>query len=244
MAIHIDDIVILCNSIKYIKVTKNNIKSVLDIKDLGELWWHLGMEFTQDCKAQTIILSQSKYICSVIDHFGMTDTNTALMPLDNCLILSKVDGPTPDDIETKSEMANVPHQDAIGSLPYAAICMSPDIAFSLQTLSQFSSNPGPKHWTAAKRLIRYLKKTVNLSLTLGGLDIDTTQLTGWCNTDWACDPDDQKSITEFILFLGTSGTCYSSKNKLVLHYLLWRPNTWVLEQLQGKCCGCAHCWRS
>lgn len=51
MAIHVDDIMMLCNSIRSLKVAKDDVKSVLDIKDLGELKWHLGMEFARDRKA-------------------------------------------------------------------------------------------------------------------------------------------------------------------------------------------------
>ena len=52
---------------------------------------------------------------------------------------------------------------------YAMLGTRPDIAFAITTLSQFSSNPGPKHWMAIKRLLRYLRGTLNYSLTYGEL---------------------------------------------------------------------------
>lgn len=45
MAIHVDDIMMLCNNLRSLKIAKNDIKSVLDVKDLGDLKWHLGIEF-------------------------------------------------------------------------------------------------------------------------------------------------------------------------------------------------------
>ncbi len=48
MAIHVDDIMMLWKSIKSLKIAKKGIKSVLDIKDLGELKWHLSMESKRD----------------------------------------------------------------------------------------------------------------------------------------------------------------------------------------------------
>lgn len=143
----------------------------------------------------------------------MNNANPASTPLDNRQVLSKADGPAPDDTETLREMATIPYQEAIGSLLYTAICTRPDIAFAVQTLSQFSSNPGPKHWTAIKRVIRYLKNTEDFGLTLGGSDLDTTRLIGWCDADWVHDPDDRKSITGFTFFLGVGAVCYSSKKQ-------------------------------
>ncbi len=46
MAIHIDNIMMLCNTTKSLDAAKHNIKSVPDVKDLVDLKWHLHMEFT------------------------------------------------------------------------------------------------------------------------------------------------------------------------------------------------------
>jgi hypothetical protein len=65
-------------------------------------------------------------------------------------------------------MEEVPYQRGIGSLMYAATSTRPDIAFPVAILSQFMRNPGSTHWEAVKDVIRYLKGTADLKLTLGG----------------------------------------------------------------------------
>jgi len=62
-------------------------------------------------------------------------------------------------------MQSIPYQEMIGSLMYAAISTCPDIMYAVQTLSQHLEDPGPAHWTAAKRVLRYLKGTVHHGLT-------------------------------------------------------------------------------
>lgn len=123
---------------------------------------------------ETITHSQSKNICSVIKPFGITNTNTVPTPLDNQQVLSKANGPAIDDSKTIKMMAAILQQEAIGSLLYVDIYTRSDIVFTVQTLYQFSNNPGPKHWTAVKHVIQYLKGTEDFGVMLGGLDLDTT----------------------------------------------------------------------
>ena len=54
---------------------------------------------------------------------------------------------------------------------YAMLGTRPDIAFAVTTLSQFSSNPGYPHWLALKRVLRYLRGTIDYKLVYGGVDM-------------------------------------------------------------------------
>ena len=47
---------------------------------------------------------------------------------------------------------------------YASIGARPNIAFTVQTLSQFMSNPNLSHWTAMKHVFRYLNGTRDLGI--------------------------------------------------------------------------------
>ena len=56
-------------------------------------------------------------------------------------------------------MKKVPYTSAVGSLMYAMMCTRPDICFAVDMVSRYQSNPGPVHWKAVKRILRYLKGT-------------------------------------------------------------------------------------
>ena len=47
---------------------------------------------------------------------------------------------------------------------YAQICTRPDIAFATGLLGRYQSNPGHDHWVAAKKVMRYLKRTKDYML--------------------------------------------------------------------------------
>nr|GEU66176.1 zinc finger, CCHC-type [Tanacetum cinerariifolium] len=52
----------------------------------------------------------------------------------------------------------------IGCLMYATTCTRPDIAFVVEKLSRYTSNPGTQHRQAIQRVLKYLKKTMDYRL--------------------------------------------------------------------------------
>jgi len=54
---------------------------------------------------------------------------------------------------------------AVGSLMYAQVRACPDIAYIVGVLGIYLSNPRINHWKAAKRFMRYLKRTKYYMLT-------------------------------------------------------------------------------
>ena len=65
-------------------------------------------------------------------------------------------------------MSRVPYASAVSSLMYAMVCTSPDIAHAVGVLSRFMSKPGKEHWTAVKRVFRYLRGTSDYGLCYQG----------------------------------------------------------------------------
>ena len=65
----------------------------------------------------------------------------------------------------RAEMQKIPYSSVVGSLMYAQVCTRPDIAFIVGVLGRYSKDPGMHHWKAAKRVMRYLKRTREYMLT-------------------------------------------------------------------------------
>ena len=74
------------------------------------------------------------------------------------------------------------YQAVVSSLLYLSTKTRPDITYAVSSVAQFCARPTKKHWTAVKRILRYLKDTSNLGL----LYRDNT-LTGYSDADWAGD---------------------------------------------------------
>ena len=80
--------------------------------------------------------------------------------------------------------------------------------------SQFLQNPTTCHWSGVKRVQRYLKGTLYHGLHIGYCD--NLNLVGYSDADWACYPDDRRSIAGYYVYLGDSLISWSSKKQTVV----------------------------
>jgi hypothetical protein len=109
-------------------------------------------------------------------------------------------------------MRDVPYHEAIGSLMWACLGTRPDIAFAVTTLSRFSKNPGPSHWEAAKRVLRYLKGTRDLWLSYGGLK---GELVGYADADGSMS-EDRHAINGYAFILNGGAISWSCKRQEII----------------------------
>ena len=59
----------------------------------------------------------------------------------------------------------IPYQKAIGILIFITICCRPDIAYPVCQTSQHMAKYTEEHFTAVKKIFRYLKNTKDLGIT-------------------------------------------------------------------------------
>ncbi|KAF2901987.1 hypothetical protein ILUMI_04197 [Ignelater luminosus] len=85
------------------------------------------------------------------------ENKPAPSPLDPNLPLVKEDS-------TTNKSSHLPYQVLVGCLMYLAVACRLDIAYAASVLSQFNPCYNETHWTAAKRVLQYLKGTMNLCL--------------------------------------------------------------------------------
>ncbi|KAJ3472913.1 hypothetical protein NLI96_g13202 [Meripilus lineatus] len=111
-------------------------------------------------------------------------------------------------------MYRVPYQNAVGALNHAAVMTRPDIAFAVHRVAQYSSNPGPAHWEAVKRIFRYLKGTSDFQLTLGGQNVSSPPvISAYCDADFANNPDHARSVSGYALTIGRGCFSWSAKKQ-------------------------------
>ena len=99
-------------------------------------------------------------------------------------------------------------------LTYASICTRPDITTAVSCLSQFMSRPGTEHWEGVKRVLRYIRGTLDLGLKFKS--VKNLCLFGYSDADWAGDVSSRKSRSGYVFMLGGAILSWMSKKQPVV----------------------------
>ena len=102
------------------------------------------------------------------------------------------------------------YRSAVGSLQYLAFTR-PDISYAVNKLSQFMHAPTTDHWSAVKRVLRYLAGTTSHGLYFSRQN--PSSLHAYSDADWAEDSDDFVSTNAYIIYLGRHPISWSSKKQ-------------------------------
>jgi hypothetical protein len=203
LLVYVDDIILAGTSLSEFARIKNILDSQFKIKDLGSLKYFLGLEVAQSKEGITI--SQRKYCLDLLTDSGLLGSKPAATPLDPAVKLHNDGGKPYEDISSYRRL--------IGRLLYLTNTR-PDISFAVQQLSQFLHKPTFAHYTAACRVIRYLKHNPGRGLLFPRHS--ELQLLGFSDADWAGCIETRRSITGYCFFLGSSLVSWKAKKQITV----------------------------
>ena len=162
------------------------------------------MKIVQDDTTGTVWIGQPAYTEALLKKFEMDQAKVSATPVDSSNKLVKAS-------EGDNAFDQHMYQSAVGSLLYLSVATRPDIAYAVSNVAKFSANPTTQHWTAVKRIRRYLRGTTNLGLVFtpqGKCDC-----VGFSDADWAGDLDDRKSTSRYVFQIGGSAVSWRSKKQ-------------------------------
>lgn len=201
LIIYVDDLLSASKDGLMVYNFKSSLLSTFDGRDLGEPSMFLGISI--DRSGSTIKLSQPRLIKDLLAKFHMTECKPKSIPLTVGTVLGK-------NVGEPLDTSIYPYSTLVGSMLYLACCTRPDISYTVGVLTRFMSNPTMAHWLAAKSLLRYLAATTDYGITYTSTDL---QLHGYCDADFAADPDTRRSITGFVFKLAGGAISWSSKRQ-------------------------------
>jgi len=191
LLLYVDDSIVTGSSPTEVSTLIAALVGRFSLKDLGYLNYFLGVKVIPSIAS--IFLSQRKYITNLLHKLGMTDTKPTSTPL---FVADKLLKDSGDLLPSPTE-----YQALVGSLQHLSLTR-PNIAFSTNKLAKFIQNPRTTHWTALKRVLRYLAGSCDK-----GVFISTTaplNLHAYLDADWAGDKDDYISTPGYMLYLGST----------------------------------------
>ena len=204
VSVYVDDIQILGpKGSKHILILKKELSRKFAMTDLGPCSYYLGMEIVRNREARTVRVTQTTYLKKVLTRFGMSNCATAPTPM---VINTQMQAELVD--KARPEVTQE-YQSMIGSMMYPMIQTRPDICYAITMLSRFNQNPNATHIQAAKRVIRYLKGSLNYGLFYGA----TNDLVGYTDADWASDAETRRSLGAYVFMLYGGPISWTSKRQ-------------------------------
>ncbi|KAL0448352.1 UNVERIFIED_CONTAM: Retrovirus-related Pol polyprotein from transposon TNT 1-94 [Sesamum latifolium] len=203
VCLYVDDLIFTGNNPSLFENFKKEMSLEFDMTDLCLMPYYLGLEVKQS--KEGIFLSQAGYAKEVLKKFNMFDCNSVNTPMVTGLKLSKFG----DEEKVNPTL----FKSLVGSLRYLT-CTRPDILFAVGVISRFMEAPISSHMKAAKRILRYLKGTLDFGIFYSRSNDFT--LKGFCDSDFAGDIDDRKSTTGFVFFMGDCVISRCSKKQPIV----------------------------
>ncbi|KAG7299880.1 hypothetical protein JYU34_016900 [Plutella xylostella] len=204
LTVYVDDILCFYNNEDTAVMIKKKLNEKFHMKDLGEAKFCIGFKISQNTTCKNgISLDQSLYIEKILNRFNMSDCKPVSSPCDPNVQLEKAK--CEEEVEK-----NIPYHELIGCLLYLSQGTRPDIAYIVNQLSRFNNKPTSQHWIAAKRVLRYLKGTLNTKMMFKKNNSD---IVGYCDADWASDTEDRRSCSGYVFLFQGAAISWCSKRQ-------------------------------
>ncbi|CAN6713955.1 unnamed protein product [Malus baccata var. baccata] len=102
------------------------------------------------------------------------------------------------------------YRSLVGALQYLTFTR-PDIAHSVNVVCQYMTHPTDMHMHLVKRILRYLQGTLDCGLQY--TKSSDFNIAAYSDSDWAADINTRRSITGFVVFIGTNPVSWQSKKQ-------------------------------
>ncbi|KAI9169309.1 hypothetical protein LWI28_010561 [Acer negundo] len=175
LLVYVDDIIITGSSNSQVCDFIATLAHRFSLKDLGLLSFFLSVEAHRSPRG--LFLSQQQCIQNLLVKTNMLEAKPVLTPLALTEPLKLIDGSAPTN-PTK-------YRQVLGSLQYLSLTCH-DVSFAMNKLSQFMHRPTTNHWNVAKRILRYLKDSIDHGLLISRNS--PLRLHAFTDADWAGDP--------------------------------------------------------
>lgn len=207
LALYVDDGLIMCEKMSAIDEVLSVLKGKFKIT-VGSASDFVGLEIVRNRKQRLLTINQAGYVNKLVDKFAMQDAKISSIPADPGSYLRK----NPENIHSTK---NIPYREAVGSLLFAARVSRPDIEYAVNYASQFLDCYTQEHWQFVKKILRYLKGTVDFGITFGNSgSLDSLQ--GFTDADYAGCLDTRKSRSGFVFILNGAPVSWSSQRQCIV----------------------------
>ncbi|GAU16981.1 hypothetical protein TSUD_37390 [Trifolium subterraneum] len=200
LLVYVDDILLTGNDASFLHYFIQSLSDRFSLKHMGTPHYFLGIELVPSRKG--LFLSQHKFIRDILEKFDMDAAKPTHTPLSTSTTLTLNDGTAAAD--------STLYRQIIGALQYLNLTRH-DLSFAINKLSQFMHKPTSLHLQHLKRVLRYIKATLNFGILLR--KSSTLNLQTYTDADWGGNADDRTSTSAYLIYLGGNPVSWLSRKQ-------------------------------
>ena len=156
-----DDLLVVGHQFNAVKTVKQSLSKEFEMLDIGEVKTFLGMKIERDVEGKCLRISQRSFLENLLLRFHMHECKAVSTPMECHLRLKKGED---------AEHTDKPYRQMIVCLMHVMLTSRPDLCACVSYLSQFQSCSTDVHWKHAKRVLRYIKSTLEYGLVFRAKD--------------------------------------------------------------------------
>ncbi|KAE8657590.1 hypothetical protein F3Y22_tig00116989pilonHSYRG00496 [Hibiscus syriacus] len=222
--LYVDDLIFTGSNPSMFNEFKDVMMKEFEMIDMGLMAYYLGIEVKQ--QNDGIFISQESYAKEILKKFKMENCKPISTPAEYGIKMTKhEEGESVDPKFFKS---------LVGSLRYLT-CTRPDILHAVGLVSRYMESPTTTHFKATKRILCYLKGTIDFDLFYSVSN--NYKLVGYSDSDWGGDIDNRRSTTGFVFFMGDIAFTWMSKKQPIVTL-----STCEAEYVASTSCVCHAIW--
>ncbi|KAK1692332.1 hypothetical protein QYE76_009029 [Lolium multiflorum] len=154
LLLYVDNIILTASSTDLLRQITERLRAEFALKDLGPLHYFLGIEVVR--RTDGFFLHQRKYAHELLDRAGMLNCKPAAT------------------LSTRSP----------SSPPRMYLTLTrPELQYAVQQVCLHMHAPRDPHWAAVKRILRYIRGTMDFGLSLHAST--ATDIVAYSDADWA-----------------------------------------------------------
>lgn len=188
-----------------VQIFKEALSKNSRMKDLGYVKNFLGINIKQVFETAITIINQESYLKRVLEKYDMSNCKAVSTPIEEKFDFNLLKRENSESVEIEKKCI-------IGSWLYAASGTRSDLSVA----GRYQHYASTALYRALKRILRYIKGTLNLSLLYNCTGND--EVIGFSDADWAGDIKDRRSTSGYIIkvFNCVVSWCSRKQNSVAL----------------------------